>query len=250
MWSARLITDDPGAIVTAHRAFFAAGAEVATTASYQAPLELIGAAVGLARRARDQHGNGRIAGSVGPYGASLADGSEYRGDYGRSVAELRAWHRPRIAALVEAGVDLLALETVPCAVEAEALIAELDGSGVRGWLALTCAGTRTRAGEDAAGVFALARGVDEIVAVGVNCTDPREATGLVATAVAASGKPAVVYPNSGEVWDAVERTWTGRSAFDPAAVGQWVNDGARWIGGCCRVGPADISRLATDVSAH
>ncbi len=250
LWSARLITDDPAAVVAAHRAFFAAGAEVATTVSYQAPLELIPVAAGLARQARDEHGGGLVVGSVGPYGASLADGSEYRGDYGLTVAELRRWHRPRIAALVEAGVDLLALETVPCLAEAEALVSELDGLGVRGWLSMTCAGDRTRAGEEAIEAFALARGVDEVVAVGVNCTDPRDATALVSAAVAAGGKPAVIYPNSGEVWDAVERRWSGESAFDPALVQQWVSDGAGWIGGCCRVGPADIARLASDARSR
>ena len=116
LWSAQLLLDDPAAVVAAHEAFFAAGAQVATTASYQAPVELIGLSVRLAQQARDaflSEGERWVAGSVGPYGASLADGSEYRGDYGRSVAELRAWHRPRIAALVEAGVDVLALETIP-----------------------------------------------------------------------------------------------------------------------------------------
>ena len=83
-----------------------------------------------------------MAGSVGPYGAAQADGSEYRGDYGLSVTQLRAWHRPRIAALVEAGADVLACETIPCLAEAEALLLELAGTGVPSWLSLTCAGIR------------------------------------------------------------------------------------------------------------
>ena len=101
-----------------------------------------------------EDGNDRwIAGSVGPYGAALADGSEYRGDYDLSLDELRAWHRPRIALLAEAGVDILALETIPCLAEVEALLAEVDGSRQPCWLSITCAGEHTRAGEPAVEAF-------------------------------------------------------------------------------------------------
>ena len=182
LWSAQLLIDDPAAVVAAHREFFAAGAQVATTASYQAPAELAARSVDLAREAAAGFDDNRarwVAGSVGPYGAALADGSEYRGDYALSVAELRVWHRPRIAALVDAGVDVLALETVPCLDEVEALLAEVAGTGVPCWLSLTCAGQRTRAGEPASEGFAMARDVAEVIAVGVNCLDPTEVGVLV-----------------------------------------------------------------------
>ena len=218
LWSAQLLQDDPDAIVEAHLAFFAAGAQVATTASYQASIDgfvqagigrseaeqLIRRSVRLAEQARAsfEDGNDRwIAGSVGPYGAALADGSEYRGDYDLSVDELRAWHRPRIAVLAEADVDVLALETIPCLAEVEALLAEIDGSRLRCWLSITCAGDRTRAGEPAVEAFSFAHDVEEIVAVGVNCVDPGDVYSLVRSASEASGKPVVVYPNSGERWD-------------------------------------------------
>lgn len=269
LWSAQLLADDPQAVEDAHTAFFAAGAQVATTASYQASISgfaragidrpraegLIHRSVEIAARARARFGSAGsasadpawIAGSVGPYGASLADGSEYRGDYGLTVAELRAWHRPRIALLVEAGVDILALETIPCAAEVTALLAEVDGSGVDCWLSVTCAGDRTRAGEPAAEVFALARGIDEVIAVGVNCTAPADAAALVGVAAAASGKPVVVYPNSGETWDAATRSWTGAAAFEAGSVRDWARDGARLIGGCCRVGPDEIGAIAQEL---
>ena len=93
----------------------------------------------------------------------------------------------------------------------------------------------------------MARDVDEVLAVGVNCTDPRDATGLVRAAAAASGKPVVIYPNSGESWDAIERRWVGEPAFRVEDVQQWVDDGARLIGGCCRVGPAQIAALVGQV---
>src|SRR4051794_7031826 len=150
LWSARLLRDDPGAIVAAHAAFAAAGAQVATTASYQATVEGFAAAgvdAAEARRliassvalAREGQGEGWVAGSVGPYGAMLADGSEYAGDYVADVgvAELRAFHRPRMELLAEAGADVLACETVPAAAEAEALIAEADALGIPIWLSLT-----------------------------------------------------------------------------------------------------------------
>jgi homocysteine S-methyltransferase len=246
LWSAQLLVDDPDAIVAAHRAFFAAGAQVATTASYQAPLPLIPESVRLARQAQYQCGTDRdrwVAGSVGPYGASLADGSEYRGDYGLSVSELRAWHRPRITALVEAGVDVLACETIPCLAEAEALLLELAGTGVPAWLSLTCAGERTRAGEPAYEAFAMARDAAELVAVGVNCVDPGDVPQLLTVAAGASGKPGVAYPNRGERWDAAQRTWTGPGRFQPGDVTGWVTAGARLVGGCCRVGPSDIAAM-------
>jgi homocysteine S-methyltransferase len=253
LWSAQVLADDPAAVVAAHAAFFAAGAQVATTASYQAPVELVGLSVRLAQQARNRFaGDGQqrwVAGSVGPYGASLADGSEYRGDYGLTVAELRAWHRPRIAALVQAGVDVLALETIPTLVEVEALLLEVAGTGMPCWLSITATGEQTRAGEPAYAAFALARDVPEVVAVGVNCLDPDDVPGLLALAIEASGKPGVAYPNRGEGWDAEARIWTGPGAFDPAAVAGWVAAGARLVGGCCRVTPADIAAMRTTLAS-
>src|SRR5918999_287019 len=230
LWSAQLLVDDPNAILAAHMAFFAAGAQVATTASYQAPLPLIGRSVRLAQQARDRCTDDQhrwVAGSVGPYGASLADGSEYRGDYALSLTQLRAWHRPRIAALIEAGVDVLACETIPCLAEAEALLLELDGTGVPGWLSLTCAAGRTRAGEPAYAGFAMVRDVAEVIAVGVNCVDPGDVPGLLSLAAAASGKPGVAYPNRGETWDPELRAWTGPGRFSATDVTKWVEAGAR-----------------------
>lgn len=259
LWSARLLRDDPGAVEAAHREFFAAGAEVATTASYQVSFEgfdavgagrdevarLLRRSVEIAAAARDAVApGGWVAASVGPYGAVLADGSEYRGDYDLDVAGLRAFHRPRLdilASTVGEHADVLAIETVPCLAEVEALLAELDGTGVPSWLSLSAADGLTRAGEPLDEAFAMAADVVEIVAVGLNCTTPAD-VGRAAP-LAGSRGPAVVYPNSGQVWDAAARAWTGPSAFEPADVTAWVASGARLVGGCCRVGPADIASL-------
>lgn len=268
LWSARLLRDDPSAVAAAHAAFAAAGAEVLTTASYQATIEgfaaagidppearaLIAGSVELARRAAP---SAWVAGSVGPYGAFLADGSEYTGAYtapdwtgraggGLSVAELRAFHRPRMALLAEAGADVLACETVPAAAEAESLLAEAESLGVAVWLSLTTVTgddgvVRTRRGEPAAEVFGLAAGLDAVVAVGVNCTDPAGVPPAIAAARAA-GKPVVVYPNSGERW--AGGSWAGDPGFRAADVAGWAAAGARLIGGCCRVRPSEIAAVA------
>jgi homocysteine S-methyltransferase len=247
LWSARLLRDDPAAIVDVHRAFAAAGAEVMTSASYQASFEALGddaetlmrRSVSLAREA----GTPWVAASVGPYGAMLADGSEYAGDYSLSVAQLREWHRRRLAVLADAGADVLAAETIPCLAEVEALCAELDAVQLPAWLSITCAGTTTRAGEPAAEAFAMAGDCDAVIAVGVNCTAPDDIAELVRLAAQASGKPVVAYPNSGETWNAAGRRWTGRPGFRADAVTQWVHDGARLVGGCCRVRPEDIAMI-------
>jgi homocysteine S-methyltransferase len=265
LWSARLLRDDPGEVVATHAAYFAAGARVATSASYQASFEGFAAAgldradaerllresVRLAAQARDtaeDDGVPRwVAASVGPYGAVLADGSEYRGDYGLSVDALRRFHRPRLEILADAGADVLACETVPCLAEAEALVAEVDRLGVPAWLSLTCAGLRTRAGEPVQEAFALAAGSPNVVAVGVNCTAPDDVAALVEVA-AGTGLPVVVYPNSGEGWDGEARTWTGDPRFAPDQVRSWVAAGARLVGGCCRVGPTEIRALSDELS--
>ncbi len=270
LWSGRLLLDAPEAVTAAHTRFFAAGARVATTASYQlsyAGLAALGVdrpgAEALLRRSVDVAVTARdatpdperrwVAASVGPYGATLADGSEYRGDYGLTVAELREWHRPRLAVLGDAGADLLACETIPCLTEVEALLAELAGTGVPCWLSLTCASpTTTRAGEPVAEAFAMAREVPEVIAVGINCLDPAAAGSLVGLAACASGKPVVVYPNSGEEWDAGPRSWSGTrtGAGLTDQVTSWVADGARLVGGCCRVSPAEIARVAGQLGDH
>jgi homocysteine S-methyltransferase len=209
---------------------------------------LLRRSVELADRARGElAGDGIarwVAASVGPYGAALADGSEYRGRYGLSVSELTTWHRPRLEVLAEAGADLLALETVPDADEAEALVRLVASLGVPAWLSYSVVGERTRAGQPLSEAFAVARGVDAIVAVGVNCCAPRDVSVAVVLAREVTGKPVVVYPNSGEGWDAGRRAWTGRRRFSAQLARRWIAQGARIVGGCCRVYPSDIAALA------
>jgi homocysteine S-methyltransferase len=272
LWSARLLLTEPDAIEDVHLAYFRAGARVATTASYQASIEGFAAAglepetalqairrsVELAARARERFrteeaaagrdpGELLVAGSVGPYGAMLADGSEYRGDYDPGDAVLEAFHRPRIAALVDAGVDILAVETIPSVREARVLVGLLDQIAVPAWLSYTGRNdTLTAAGEPFGAAIALASEGRYIVAVGVNCTAPRHVPGLLAEARTATTKPLIAYPNRGDRWDAAGRAWRSDASgtWDAEIVASWTALGADWLGGCCGTGPRDIERLA------
>lgn len=263
LWSARLLRDDPAAIRAVHAAYFAAGARIATTASYQASIDgfvargstpaeaaaLIRRSVTLALAARAElpdPAEGYVAASIGPYGAALADGSEYRGRYGLPKRRLADWHRPRLELLAETlderggGADLLACETIPDLDEAEALVELIGELGVPAWLSYTIEGDRTRAGQPLREAFALAE-APGIVAVGVNCCDPADVRGALEIAREVTGRPLLAYPNSGEGWAG---RWTGPSRFDAAAARSWVATGARIVGGCCRVGPEEITILA------
>ena len=263
LWTARLLRDEPEEIAAVHRAYFAAGADVATTASYQASvpslvaagldeaeaMALIRASVLIAREARAEASAelGRpllVAASVGPYGAVLADGSEYRGRYGVPAARLRDFHAARLDLLASAGPDLLAVETIPDVEEAEVLVPLLDDLGLPAWFSYSVTGETVRAGQPLAEAYAVLAGSTAVVAAGVNCSAPADVLAAVRTAVAVTGKPAVAYPNRGETWDSATHTWRGDGAFDTGLASAWVEAGARLVGGCCRVGPADIAGLA------
>jgi homocysteine S-methyltransferase len=254
-----------------HLDYFRAGADVATTATYQASFEafarrgilrrqaadLMCAAVSLAVAARDdmfataQGGADLIrplvAASIGPYGAMLADGSEYRGHYELDDDALADFHRPRLQVLADAGADLLACETIPCLREAKVL-AELlrEHPDLCAWISFSCRdGERNCEGENIGACVAELREYPQIVAVGVNCTPPQYMTSLLRQMRGRTDRPLVVYPNSGECYQAASKQWSGdRGAleFGEQARG-WYAEGARLIGGCCRTGPHDIRRV-------
>lgn len=266
LWSARVMLEAPDDIAAAQRDFLAAGAQVVTTSSYQASHAGF-ARIGLsprqvddllrtdARRARDMAGEWQashphsppiaVVASIGPYGAALADGSEYRGDYDVSATALRDFHAPRLDVLASE-CDVFACETVPQAREAEVLLALLDEFGLPSWLSVSAVGDQLRSGEPAADVFAMAATVPSVLAVGANCIHPSDAALLAGLASSNSGKPAVVYPNSGEDWH--DGQWYGSGAASDVAL--WLGSGARMVGGCCRVTPDDIAAVASAVSAY
>lgn len=264
LWSARLLRDAPDEIAAVHRAYYEAGAIVATTASYQASVvgferagvsrgeaeRLIASSVRIAREVRDELGGGGrrlVAASVGPYGAMLADGSEYRGRYGVSASVLRDFHGPRLELLIAAGPDLLAVETIPDTQEAEVLVELLAELDFPAWFSYSIEGSHTRAGQPLKDAFAIAA-IDQVIAVGINCCTPDDVQAAVETAVAVTGKPGIAYPNSGESWDSANHRWTPATALAPSPLATlatgWLSAGASHLGGCCRVGPTDISKLA------
>jgi homocysteine S-methyltransferase len=266
LWTARLLRDAPEEIASVHEAYYRAGAEVATSASYQASVAgfeavglsravaeaLVRRSVEIAREVRDELTTTErpllVAASVGPYGAVLGDGSEYRGHYGVTAARLRDFHLPRLELLVSAGPDLLAVETIPDVDEAEVLVPLIDELGVPAWLSYSCSGTLTRAGQPLADAFAVAGSGSSVVAVGVNCCSPEDVQGALEVARAVTGLPGVAYPNSGQGWDSGTHSWSGRTSYDVALAPGWVAAGASYVGGCCQVGPSDIAALAEVLS--
>jgi homocysteine S-methyltransferase len=278
LWSARVLLEQPELIREVHDAYFAAGADVATTATYQASFEgfagrgltaasaegLMREAVAIAVASRDafwsvtanRAGRERplVAASVGPYGAVLADGSEYRGDYPLSEAELLAWHRPRFRVLADSGADLLACETIPCAREARALVRLLEEHpGTEAWISCSARdGAHLSSGEPFAPLVEELAGHPQVVGIGVNCTAPRHIASLLASAAGASGAVLLTYPNSGETYRATDKRWVaGSEAASGFAAGaaEWHAAGARAIGGCCRTTPADIRALVAWAAA-
>ncbi len=262
LWSAKLLIDAPEWIQAVHRDYFRAGADVATSSSYQASFEgfrargiedaeserLLRLSVELARRARDDHGSGIVAASVGCYGAILHDGSEYRGDYGLTKEELVAFHRRRLEVLVSAGPDLLAFETIPTAVEAQAILALLEeGGDVPAWVSFSCRSeTELCHGESFAECVRLMGASPRVIAVGVNCTPTRFVSGLLRSARGASDKPLLAYPNGGETWDGARHVWleAPEATSNAASVREWHELGARLIGGCCRTTPETIRAIS------
>jgi homocysteine S-methyltransferase len=260
LWSARLLLEDPDAIRAMHRDFLDAGAEVLLTVSYQlsgeglerlgVPAtrtgELLARAVTLAREAIEQVGEAastaRVAGSLGPFGALLADGSEYRGRYDVSAARLRDVHAPRLDALLTAEPDLLALETVPSGAEVAVLAELLAGSALPAWVTMTVGddSSRTPDGEPLDEALGPAIEAPEVRAVGVNCLAP-ELVPQALHRLADAGLPLVAKPNAGRRWDARARGWQPAEVPDP---GPWLAAGARLVGGCCGTAPADLRELA------
>jgi homocysteine S-methyltransferase len=277
LWSARLLLEDPQAIRQVHEVFLHAGADCILTASYQASLagfrkrglseaaaaEVLRISVRLGQQARSAVLQARqasarsaalwpgpaplVAASVGPYGAALADGSEYHGDYGVTSATLRDFHESRWQILAASGADLLACETIPSHQEVQVLLEMFRATpSVYGWISVTCRdGAALRDGSALRDVFAAVDGIDNLVAVAVNCTAPRFIASCIREMRRVTAKPILVYPNAGERYDARRRTWVADDATPDWSqlARQWRALGAQGIGGCCRVGPDAIRSI-------
>jgi len=273
LWSAKILMEQPEIIKKVHADYFVAGADCAITASYQASIEgfmrkgltkeealqLIQLSVELAVSARDEfwlnpenqknRPKPLVAASVGPYGAFLADGSEYRGDYTITEQDLLEFHRPRLKALIEAKPDILACETLPCLLEAKVIVKLLQElSTIHAWFSFSAKdGLHISNGERIAHCATWLDKQSQVAAIGINCTAPQYAESLIKEIKSNSVKPIIVYPNSGEQYDADAKVWQGLSAeasFGSSAH-RWFEQGARLIGGCCRTTPEDIKSIAS-----
>ena len=268
LWSAHTLQDAPDDIAAVHRAYLDAGADVLLSASYQVSRKayvefglepgkadhalMRAALISWAEREKPPARKALLAASLGPYGAALHDGSEYHGNYDCSFPELVDFHRERIEVLAGSSMDLLAFETIPSLEEAQAIGEALaPWPDVAAWLSFTCPDERAAKlqvahGEALRECAALAATFPQTIAVGVNCTHPRWITSLIGELRSASRKPIVVYPNSGEVWDAGARCWTGSG--DPDKFGdlarEWYAAGAQIVGGCCRTRPGHVRQIA------
>ncbi len=271
LWSAKILLEAPDAIRRVHGDFLLAGADCITAGTYQASIpgfvakgltydrasEVLGRAVDLAVEAcdafwsdvenRDQRLRPMVAASVGPYGAYRADGSEYTGAYGLSDDELLDFHEGRWRILAESAADLMGCETIPSLQEAEVLLELLRRTPDRwAWMSFTCRdGAHLSDGSPLAAAARICDTGTRVAAVGINCTRPELVSELISVVRNATEKPIIVYPNAGGRYDAARKTWEGDTPRHdwPALVAHWRDLGASVIGGCCRVGPADISRI-------
>ncbi|XP_030646944.1 homocysteine S-methyltransferase 1 [Chanos chanos] len=278
LWSARILHTNPAAIKDVHNRYLHSGADVITTATYQASIEgfvshlgltheqaqqLLMSGVELAKQTVKDFSSGGllsdrrmplVAGSVGPYGAFLHDGSEYTGRYEEkmSIEELKAWHRPQIQCLAAAGADLIAMETIPSLKEAEALVELLrEFPDCKAWLSFSCKDKESiSSGKKFSEAVQTVSRCTQLIAVGVNCCPPTLVQPLLQSAKAhRKGDISwIVYPNSGEAWDTNTGWITSTKEASFAELSSaWVKEGALWIGGCCRIGPADIAQLKSQL---
>jgi len=273
LWSAKVLMEDPDQIAAVHEMYFKAGADCAITASYQATYEgfmkrgmseneardLIQKSVLIAKETRDHFwteameraGNRPkplVVASVGPYGAYLADGSEYSGHYGLSKEALMTFHKKRLETLIDAAPDLLGIETIPCLIEAKAILELLMPYPERyAWVSFSAKdGEHINSGETIEECATWADTMPQIAAVGINCTDPKFVPELISRIKAVTDKPIIVYPNTGESYDPIDKSWHGHhhvTTYSQAAK-RWQEGGAKLIGGCCRTSPEDIQEIA------
>ncbi|XP_071735640.1 homocysteine S-methyltransferase 1 [Rutidosis leptorrhynchoides] len=279
LWSALCLINNPHLISKVHLEYLEAGADIIVTSSYQATLpgfisrglsleqaeKLLEKSVKLATDTRDvfwntvekfgDHSYNRalVAASIGSYGAYLADGSEYSGYYGQNVDlnKLKDFHRRRLQVLVEAGPDLLAFETIPNKLEAQAIVELLEEENVQipSWICFSSVdGINAPSGESFADCIQLLNQSKRIEAVGINCAPPQFVHSLVQKFKELTNKVIVVYPNSGETWDGVAKRWMPSKYFNDdkfkVFATRWRDAGAKLIGGCCRTTPSTIRSLS------
>ena len=256
LWTGELIEKNPDAIIAAHKAFISSGAQIIITSSYQVSFigqektgksdqeisDLLKTSTKLARIAAEGTST-KVAASIGPYGAALGDGSEYRGNYGISESSLKDFHLKRIELLAETSPDLFAIETIPSLAEAKIIEEIVIQTDIPYWISFSCKDERNISeGDSFKEAISELSNSENRIAVGINCTDPKFVTPLLNSV--SVQEDFVVYPNAGRTWDADAKVWIGDLTGFNQYVSEWIALGARFIGGCCGVGPAQIAELS------
>ena len=266
LWTAQAILNNPESIIQAHLAYLNAGARILATSSYQASFKGLHEAglsdqeikytllksVSLAKEAIIRFKESSsvdydpiLAASIGPYGAYLADGSEYRGNYGLSDQELRDFHFDRIQLLSKCDVDCLAFETFPDLQEIKIVTELAEQTELPYWISFSCKdGESLNDGTPVKECVEWLKVQEYLFAVGINCTHPSFIESLIREIRLKWKGKIIVYPNSGEVYDAETKTWSGNPGFTSNEVRNWLDSGADIVGGCCRIGPAQIEEIS------
>lgn len=269
LWSASLLKTHPNLIKEVHLDYLESGSDIITTAGYQASLPafikngyseeegryLIGKSVEIALEARKLFLNSHpelirkplVAASIGPYGAFLADGSEYHGNYDMRYQELLDFHIQNIELIRYSQADLLAFETIPSLEEGLAIVEALKNfPELKAWISFSCRNEEEVShGEKLGECVKAIQTSDQIIALGINCTKPQYVEALIPPMVLNTSKWIMVYPNKGEDYDAETKHWSGDPKnfdFTENAI-KWYKAGARILGGCCGTGPENIREL-------
>ena len=260
LWTGRVLIEHPEVVEAAHRDFVEAGAEIIITSSYQVAVEgflevglteaqakqALRESVRVARRAVAGT-SVKVAASVGPYGAILHDGSEYRGDYRVDEAFLKDFHRRRLEVILTERPDLLAIETIPTLSEVRALAAVIrDWPEIPFWVSMSCRSeTELVSGESIADAVQVLAGLPGLLAIGANCVAPENVEGIAHTIRSVADIPVIAYPNRGGEWDADRGAWEGHT---PHSLAEWWPTwhaaGVQYVGGCCGLGAPAIAELA------
>jgi homocysteine S-methyltransferase len=258
LWTGRALLEDPAVVAQAHRAFALAGAEVVISSSYQLSrqgFEEIGLTAADADEALRQSirvakdavagTNAKVAASIGPYGAVLHDGSEYRGEYKVSQAELEKFHSERLAVLLEESPDYLAIETIPNVVEAKALAQVLKNVDVPKWFSFTAGSSELLwSGEKVEDAVREIADLPNLLAVGFNCVAPELVAGLAERIKPLIKAEIIAYPNRGGTWDSAAGVWLGNAPRELASwLDEWTAAGVTWVGGCCSTDSRDIASV-------
>lgn len=265
LWTGQTLLSRPDLVMAAHQRNVAAGAEIVITSSYQLSRqgfreigltdamadEALRKSVEVARQAV-LGSEVKVAASIGPYGAVLHDGSEFRGDYKVSQSRLEDFHAERLEVILSTGPDLLAVETIPNVIEARALKNVLEKVDIPFWISFTAGSTdRLWSGEFAADAAEVVSDLKKVFALGVNCLDPALVSPLVQIMHEVSGLPAVAYPNAGGTWDAEAGVWQGRTNKTLIDwLPEWSDTPINWLGGCCGTDSRDIAQLAKALKAN